>query len=336
MNTNAPLSRRQVLLATGAVASASLLAAPAVLSQPVTKKKIVFAWSQAAFCHSAIPVAQEHGFFDKNGLDVELLNWAGSADTILEALSTDKAQAGAGLIHRWIKPLEAGFDVKLISAIHGGCLRLLGVKAAGVTTDLNTLKGKTIGVADLNSPGKQFFAIHLAKHGIDIDRDVQWRVYPADLLDVAAKKGEIQAIADGDPGLFLFEKRNPGVFTEIGNSAKGEYADKLCCVIGAGNKFIKKDRDVAAAIVRSLVQAADFVAENPNEGAKVFNKYTPKFSVEDLTPLIGSLTYHHHPTGKGLTAEVENFARDFRDAGILKKSTDPARFASAVTQDVLG
>lgn len=110
--------------------------------------------------------------------------------------------------------------------------------APGVTEDVNTLKGKVIGVADLNSPAKQFFAIHLSKKGIDVDKDVEWRVFPADLLDVAARKGEIHAIADGDPNLYLLEKRNPGVFVEIGNSAKGEYAEKICCVLGAATGFV--------------------------------------------------------------------------------------------------
>ncbi|MEV9295969.1 ABC transporter substrate-binding protein, partial [Klebsiella quasipneumoniae] len=95
----------------------------------------------------------------------------------------------------------AGFDVKVVGSVHGGCLRLVGAKAAGVTTELASLKGKTIGVSDQNSPARQFYAIHLAKKGIDIDKDVDWRVYPADLLDIAVKKGEIQAIADGDPNV---------------------------------------------------------------------------------------------------------------------------------------
>src|SRR5690606_24695159 len=116
----------------------------------------------------------------------------------LEALATNKAEVGVGLIHRWVKPLEAGLDVKIVGSVHGGCLRFVGVKAAGVTTDVNTLRGKVIGVADLNSPAKQFFSIHLAKKGLDIEKDVEWRVYPPDLLDVAVKKGEIHAIADGD------------------------------------------------------------------------------------------------------------------------------------------
>ena len=133
-------------------------------------------------------MALERGFFERNGLDVELLNWGGSADQLLEALATGKADAGAGLIHRWIKPLEAGLDVKLIGSVHGGCLRLVGLKSAGVTLDPSTLKGKTIGVADLNSPAKQFYSIHLAKRGLDVDKDIEWRVYPADLLDVAARR----------------------------------------------------------------------------------------------------------------------------------------------------
>jgi NitT/TauT family transport system substrate-binding protein len=70
-----------------------------------------------------------------------------------------------GLIHRWVKPLEAGLDVKIVGSVHGGCLRLVGVNAAGVTRDVKSLKGKVIGVADLNSPAKQFYGIHLAKRG---------------------------------------------------------------------------------------------------------------------------------------------------------------------------
>jgi hypothetical protein len=154
---------------------------------------------------------------------------------------------------------------------------------------------------------------------------VEWRVYPADLLDVAVKKGEIHAIADGDPNLYLIEKRNPGVFTELGNSATGEYAEKICCVLGAGAKFVRDDRKSSGRVVRALAQASDYVAENPNESAKIFAKYTPKFEVPDLQRLIAELTYKHHPHGSRLQDEVREFAADFRAAGILKKSTDPAR-----------
>lgn len=84
---------------------------------------------------------------------------------MLETIATSKADAGVGMIHRWIKPLESGFDVKLVGSSHGGCSRLVGYEAAGVTS-LQKLKGKTIAVSDLNSPGKNFFAVLLTKAGL--------------------------------------------------------------------------------------------------------------------------------------------------------------------------
>ncbi len=212
-----------------------------------------------------------------------------------------------------------------------GCLRLVGLKQAGVL-DEKSLKGKVIGVSDQNSPAKNFFDIHLTKRGLG--KDVEWRVYPADLLDIAAKKGEIQAIADGDPNLFLIEKRNKGQFVEIGNSGTGEYAEKLCCVIGARGALVRNDKPAAAAVVRALAQASDFTVENPAETARIYAKYS-KVSQEELTGLLHTTNFAHHPAGRNLRNEVEFFARDFHTAGILKKGTDPVRFADQVTLDVL-
>jgi NitT/TauT family transport system substrate-binding protein len=45
--------------------------------------------------------------------------------TPIQALATNKADIGAGLILDWLKPLEQGLDVKLIVDSHGGSQRLL-------------------------------------------------------------------------------------------------------------------------------------------------------------------------------------------------------------------
>jgi NitT/TauT family transport system substrate-binding protein len=332
MNTPS-FSRRRVLRAGGAVAviaSSGLLASRA-WSQP---RKLSFAWNATAFCLSPVVVAQERGFFEKNGLQVDLVNYTGSTDQLLESLATAKADAAVGMIHRWLKPLESGFDVKIVGSSHGGCVRLVGVKEAGIT-DLQKLKGKTIGVSDIASPGKNFFSILLKKNGIDADKDVTWRQYPADLLDIAVNKGEIQAIADGDPTLYLIEKRNKDRYVQLASNLSGEYKDKVCCIVGARGELVRKEKPVVAALVRAIVQASDFVAENPNESAKLFAKYSPKVPVEDLQALLGTLTHGHHPTGKSLRDEVEFYARDFRSVGVLKQNTDPARLANHVSVDVL-
>lgn len=313
-------------LAPVAIATSGALAAP---------RKLTFAWNANAFCLSPVVVAQELGYFERNGIAVDLINYTGSTDQLLEALATAKADAAVGMIHRWLKPLESGFDVKLIGSSHGGCVRLIGAKETGAIT-LEALKGKTIGVSDLAAPGKNFFSILLAKNGINPETDVTWRQYPADLLGLAVEKGEIQAIADGDPNLYLLEKRRPGVYTEIASNLSGEYKDKVCCIVGARGDLVRKERAVAAGLARAIVEASDYVADNPNESAKLFAKYSPKVPVEDLQALLGTLTHRHHPHGADLLAEIEFYARDFKSVGVLKSSTDPARLARHVYADVLG
>ena len=150
-----------------------------------------------------------------------------------------------------VKSAFPHLDVKIVGSSHGGCVRLVGVKEAGVT-DLQQLKGKTIGVSDIASPGKNFFSILLKKNGIDADRDVTWRQYPADLLDIAVNKGEIQAIADGDPTLYLIEKRNKGRYQELASNLSGEYKDKVCCIVGARGELVRQEKPVVAAQSRSL------------------------------------------------------------------------------------
>ena len=115
---------------------------------------------------SACRLRQTKGYFDKRNLAVELINFGGSTDQLLEAIATGKADAGVGMALRWLKPLEQGFDVRITTAIHGGCMRLLASKGSGITA-LADLKGKTVGTTDMGAPDKNFFSIRLAKLGID-------------------------------------------------------------------------------------------------------------------------------------------------------------------------
>jgi NitT/TauT family transport system substrate-binding protein len=211
--THDPLSRRRLLRA-GASLAAALpfgLAAnpgrawgpgpgapfdPGPLCRPVAEagaagplRPIKLAWNANAICTASAPVAKERGIFAAHGLDVEFVNFGGSTEALLEAIATGKADAGIGMALRWLKPLEQGFDVKITAGLHGGCLRLLGAKSAGIG-DIASLKGKTIAISDHASPAKNFFALLLADAGIDPEREVEWRPYPADLLNLAVEKGK--------------------------------------------------------------------------------------------------------------------------------------------------
>jgi len=121
-------------------------------------RKLKLSWNAGAVCLAPLPVAIDHGFFQKQNLDVELVNYSGSTDQLLEAIATGKSDAGLGMALRWLKPLEQGFDVKIAAGTHGGCMRVLSRSNSGVDK-LADLKGKIVAVGDLAGPDKNFFSI---------------------------------------------------------------------------------------------------------------------------------------------------------------------------------
>lgn len=296
-------------------------------------KKLKFTWNAAAVCSVTLPVAVEQGFFNKHGLDVELVNFGGSTDQLLEAIATGKADAGIGLALRWLKPLEQGFDVKITAGTHGGCLRLLVPAESGIT-DLKQLKGKSIAVTDIASPAKNFFSIVLAKSGINPDSDVEWKVYPGELLRAAVDKGEAHALADLDPRTYIFLK--DGKLKEIATNLQDEYAHRTCCIIGVRGSLVREDRAAAKALTLAVLDAAHWTVANPTGAAKAFAPYAPKATIEDLETMIRYHTHQHNPVGEALKKELTAYTDELKLVSVIKKSTDTTKFAERIYEGVLG
>lgn len=320
-------------------ASAAALAAPLVMTghrafaqQSKPLKKVTIAWSATAVCTVPVPVALKQGIFAQNGLDVSFINFAGSTDQLLEAIASQRADAGVGMALRWLKPLEQGFDVKILSGLHSGCIRLLASKTGGIDS-LAHLKGKTIGVSDMASPSKNFFSVLLKKQGIDPENDVQWRAYPSDLLGRAITNGEVQAVADNDPVIWLVKKHFD--LKEIASNMTGEYADRSCCVLAVAGNLVRRDRPTAVALARSIQQASEWVANNQRGAAEVFASYAPKVPVDDLVAMLQTMNHHHHPHSDMLEMEIRDYADDLKLIGVMNAGTDSAKFAKRVYADVL-
>ena len=300
---------------------------------PGAPRKLRLTWNATAICTASVPVALAKGLFEKRNVDIEAINFGGSTDQLLEAIASGKADAGIGMALRWLKPLEQGFDVKIATATHGGCMRLFATKASGIGT-LADLKGKTIGVTDMAAPDKNFFAIRLAKLGIDPNGDVTFRVFPADLLPVALKKGEVDAFALGDPLGWVARERDD--LHEVANNLEGDYAHRACCVLGIRGSLIRDDRPAAAAIVEALLEAQDFVAANPDEAGRIFAPYAPSAKPEQLAAMLRSHTHGHHPGGAALKLEIAAYIEDLKAISVIKPNTNADRFSEKVTADVLG
>ncbi|HEX8595788.1 MAG TPA: ABC transporter substrate-binding protein [Pseudomonas sp.] len=284
-----------------------------------------------AVCLAPVVIAHGQGFFKKHNLEVELVNFGNSTEVLLEAIATGKADAGVGMALRWLKALEQGFDVKLTAGTHGGCLRLLSA-VNGSISQLEDLKGKAIGVTDMASPDRNFFSILLKKHGIDPVRDIEWRLYPADLLGTALERGEVQAVSGSDP--FMYRLIKSGQARELSTNLVEEYANLSCCVVGVTGKLVREDKRVAAALTQAILEAHDYSVKHPEVVAKGFQAYALNTSTEEVEAILHDHTHSHHAVGAALTQEIVTYVTDLQTVEVIRQSTDAKAFAKEITADV--
>ncbi len=343
------MDRRALLRAAGVTALATPLAAlaprPPLLpdaicraaadgapaAAPGARRTLKLTWNANSICTVGVPVAATQGIFERHNLNVELINFGGSTDQLLEAIATGKADAGVGMALRWLKPLEQGFDVRITTAIHGGCMRLFAARD-GAVRNVADLRGKTVGVSDMAAPDKNFFSILAAREGINAERDIAWRQFPADLLGEALKRGDVQAICLGDPLAWILRERDN--LHEVANNLSGDYAHRSCCILGVRGSLLREDRAAARAITAALLEAQDWVTANPDQAAAIFAPHA-RAPVEQLAAMLRSHTHHHHPTGAALRSELAAYIEELKLINVMRPRTDPQRLADRIHADVL-
>lgn len=330
---------RRSLLRGGAAAT---LAAPLIgglypklsrADQP-TGELIRAGWNGAGICLISQPVAQEKGFFEKHGANVEFVNFGSNFAQGIEAVSADRIDIYVNFILQYLKPLEQGIPVKFTGTVHGGCIRVLA-KTGSEEVDYTSLRGKAIGVPSIDNPARQFLAVELQKNGINPQNEVEWRVYPNDLLGEALSKGEVQAVSAVDPAIYVVLRNHRDEFTEIGGLGHGDHALLACCAIGVRDSFVEARRGDTAAFTRALLESAQWVHENPDEAAEIFTAYSP-LDRDILAEIIRSHTHDvHYPAGDRLIEHLSSYGDDLKDVGILRRRTDARDLAERVSVDVL-
>ncbi|MDR3467885.1 MAG: ABC transporter substrate-binding protein [Xanthobacteraceae bacterium] len=337
-NSSGAWSRRNILKTVGtaglAVSAGALgrnVFSPAVAGPA---PKIRLAWTEVAACHSPLGFGVAKGIYAKHNLDVELFYQGASGQTLIQALATGKADAGAGLIGDWLKPLEQGFDVKLFVGSHGGCQRLLASKASGIK-DIAGVKGKTIASYDVVSPPKVAFQVTLAKAGIDPETDVTWKVVPFDLVGEAVNRGDADIAAHLDPWAYSIEKKFG--FTKIADTQTGVYEGHTCCVLGANGPFLAANKDALRRLAEANIEVHDYTGNHPDEVAKwYFDNLKPAGLTEaELTEILGSFTYHNHPIGQPLVDQIRKTSEDLKLVKVLDPTTNPKAFAERITVNLL-
>jgi NitT/TauT family transport system substrate-binding protein len=271
--------------------------------------------------HAKVFVAKEQGFFAKEGLEVELVEFINSADGI-NALRAGKIDVGsfgttAPLVH-----ISQGADLRII----GG---MMGEDAAIVTTANNAKGIRT--VADLR--GKKVATVRLAtgdavlrgalfKEGINWKTDLQiFELKNPPAVIEAVKSGQVDAGVIWGPFDITAEKEGLKVVIRSDKLSPGH----PCCRITVTGTELKQHRDRLVKFLRAVLQAEQFAGEKKNVPATV--AAITKYVKLDKT-VIEKAYYHGHldQSTDPNVKEVRNFWIIMQKSEFVKSQQDIVSF----------
>ncbi|MDR0823172.1 MAG: ABC transporter substrate-binding protein [Endomicrobium sp.] len=288
-----------------------------------------------SICGSPTAIAKEKGFFEEEGVLVDVVGGV-SFEVQRTALATGKIAVVNGDF-QFFPAVNNGIDVKLISGLHEGCMKVLVLKNSKIKT-IQDLKGKTIAVDEIGGTPMSYVSVLVGSIGINPQTEIVWKPFPNDQLIAAVEKGEVDVIAAWDPFATLAEQS--GKFRVLSDLSKDPlFAGKNCCFLFASGKLVKTNPGQIAAILRAYHKAVAWMGTNPDEAAKILvgKKYVATDNVKLVGRLIKDYQYGNHH-GEKSNAEAKADALYFADwltkIGYLPAKLDTKKFVDNLYVDI--
>jgi NitT/TauT family transport system substrate-binding protein len=271
-------------------------------------------------CEAPFYIAIEKGFYDEEGLKWKEFKM--DSGTAMNHLTTGQIDVTNNLLATLIQPIANGLDIKIPLALHTGCVKVL-VRQDSPIRGPRDLKGKTIGVASLNSSTKVIPSRVLASLGLKPDgdgADVTWVIYPSAELPLALERGLVDAIGIGDPASSIIENAGQGRVI-INNATDDILKNEFCCVTPVRTETLARHPATVAKFLRAIQKASKWVQENPDETARII---TEKQYIAGEVAVNAQVlkTYNYRASVSQAQVAIDRNARELQQIGIVDKDVD--------------
>jgi ABC-type nitrate/sulfonate/bicarbonate transport system substrate-binding protein len=295
-----------------ALISAALLALPASGATAATKMTIATGVDPS---FSAFYIAKTAGFFEKNGLDVQI-NTGPSGSAMVAFVIQNQVQAAFGAEQAGVQNFNIDNNVVVVAegALMTHWYGMVGRNVENVAA----LKGKKIGVA--RGSGSEVFWLAMVEKLKLNPKDYTIIQVEAPEMVAALERGNIDAFTSWEPWLTRAVMAVPN--SKIIQTAQGIMSPRVYVYLNKG--WADKNPEAAVAFVRSLDQATKFINSNREEAATQVSNFL-KLDKALTTTLMTKLTYDLRLDN----GSVENFvivADQLKTLGKLAKPMDWQKF----------
>lgn len=208
-------------------------------------------------------IAKEAGYFEEEGIEVELVEFA-DGPTIIAAMESGSIQVGniGPGAHKLLA--EGKAQVASMDQL-GNADAVLGLKSKGVET-IEDLKGKTIAVASGTS-SETILKLTLQEAGLT-DKDVTLMDMDASAITTAILSGKIDAAATWSPNTHTIAAELEDDVVILSDNER--YVENVPTVSSWAVKpgYYEENKDVLTRVTRALLKAMDYRKEDGSEMAQ--------------------------------------------------------------------
>ena len=208
---------------------------------------------------SKLIIARDKGFFAQEGLDVELVEFANSADG-MSALRAQKIDTGSvGVTAPLVHISKGGENIRIIGGIGGeGSAVVVRADQLARIGGLKGLRGRKIGTVRLSS-SDAIVRAELARNGINWTKDLKiFELKSPPAVLEAVKSGEVDAGVVWAPFDTKAEESGLKVLVRTGKLSPGH----PCCRIAVLSEDLAKRPAVWTAYLKAILRAERYIQEN--------------------------------------------------------------------------
>jgi NitT/TauT family transport system substrate-binding protein len=252
------ISRRTFAAATAL--SVASIAAPALRAQSkIEKSKIALAvGGKAAFYYLPLTISEQLGYFQAEGLDVEISDFAGGAKA-LQALVGGSADVVSGAFEHTINMQSKNQFIEAF-VLQGRAPQIaLGVSTKTMPNykSLADLRGKKIGVSAPGSSTNMVANLVLSRAGIKASEVSYVGVGTAAGALAALRSGQIDAMSNTDPVMTMLEQKGDVKIISDTRTLKGTNevfgGPMPAACLYATAEFVQKNPNTCQALANAIV-----------------------------------------------------------------------------------
>jgi NitT/TauT family transport system substrate-binding protein len=211
-------------------------------------------------------LARELGFYQEEGLDVELQDHAGGAKA-LQSLIGGSSDVVSGFYDHTIQMAAEGREfVAFVTMLRfPGLVLVTSPQSAGQVAKIEDLKGRVAGVTAAGSSSQMLVTHMLRRHGVAANAVSITPVGSAATAIAAVEHGKVDAAMVADPAFTLIARRNPGVRVLADLRTAAGVKDALgtdaypSSVLYSKREWVDSNRATAAKLARAILRTLQWM-----------------------------------------------------------------------------